>query len=123
MEFKHEENMCASKRPDGKDKPAKDICPNNFKQDSKIIVFDNNFGKRKKLSSHWKKKVNSDKNAKGNKPKCSYNIKKSSKYSILCKQLGGTIDCCKTDTKKQSGVAISGTAKYVHTVLSHLDMK
>eukprot|EP00957_Ditylum_brightwellii_P175154 13335079-Ditylum_brightwellii.AAC.1 len=30
---------------------------------------------------------------------------------------------CKTDMKKQSGVAISGTAKYVHTVLSPLDME
>eukprot|EP00957_Ditylum_brightwellii_P071511 5436925-Ditylum_brightwellii.AAC.1 len=30
---------------------------------------------------------------------------------------------CKTDMKKQSGVAISGTAKYVHTVLPPLDME
>eukprot|EP00957_Ditylum_brightwellii_P140339 10692551-Ditylum_brightwellii.AAC.1 len=30
---------------------------------------------------------------------------------------------CKTDMKKQSGIAISGTAKYVHTVLSPLDME
>eukprot|EP00957_Ditylum_brightwellii_P045548 3453546-Ditylum_brightwellii.AAC.1 len=29
---------------------------------------------------------------------------------------------CKTDIKKQSVVATSGTAKYVHTVLSPLDM-
>eukprot|EP00957_Ditylum_brightwellii_P128324 9787814-Ditylum_brightwellii.AAC.1 len=30
---------------------------------------------------------------------------------------------CKTDMKKQSGAAISGTAKYVHTVLSPLDIE
>eukprot|EP00957_Ditylum_brightwellii_P180897 13781394-Ditylum_brightwellii.AAC.1 len=30
---------------------------------------------------------------------------------------------CKTDMKKQSGVAISGMTKYVHTVLSPLDME
>eukprot|EP00957_Ditylum_brightwellii_P017813 1341061-Ditylum_brightwellii.AAC.1 len=30
---------------------------------------------------------------------------------------------CKTDMEKQSGVAISGTAKYMHTVLSPLDME
>ena len=30
---------------------------------------------------------------------------------------------CQTDTKKQSGVAISGMAKYAHTVLSPLDME
>eukprot|EP00957_Ditylum_brightwellii_P126382 9634388-Ditylum_brightwellii.AAC.1 len=30
---------------------------------------------------------------------------------------------CKTDMKKQSGVAIAGTAKFLYTVLSLLDME
>eukprot|EP00957_Ditylum_brightwellii_P203880 15336641-Ditylum_brightwellii.AAC.1 len=34
-----------------------------------------------------------------------------------------TAGVCKTDMEKQSGAAISGTAKYMHTVLSPLDME
>eukprot|EP00957_Ditylum_brightwellii_P121644 9277070-Ditylum_brightwellii.AAC.1 len=62
---------------------------NGVKQKSKTIVVDNNFDKRKKPSSQCKKNVNSDKNVKGNKPKGSYNTKRSSEYCMLCKQFKG----------------------------------
>eukprot|EP00957_Ditylum_brightwellii_P056409 4275795-Ditylum_brightwellii.AAC.1 len=61
---------------------------NGVKQKSKTIVVDNDSDKRKKPSSHHKKNANSDKNAK-NKPKGSYNTKRSCKYCVLCKQFGG----------------------------------
>eukprot|EP00957_Ditylum_brightwellii_P200024 15248481-Ditylum_brightwellii.AAC.1 len=59
------------------------------KQKSKAIVVDNNTNKRKKPSSHHKKNANSDKKAKGIKPKGSQNTKMSSKYCVLCKKFGG----------------------------------
>ena len=62
--------------------------PDSVKQKSKTIVIDNDTNKRKKPSSHCKKNGNSDRNAKGNKPKGSQNTTMSSRYCVLCKQFG-----------------------------------
>eukprot|EP00957_Ditylum_brightwellii_P008119 615698-Ditylum_brightwellii.AAC.1 len=70
-----------------------DIIYQMVKHDWQVIlhtsVVDNNSDKREKPSSQCKKNANSDENAKRNKPKGSYNTKRSSKYYVLCEQFGG----------------------------------